>query len=166
MAAELAEYERLKQELQAYAAGLTAICLAATFLFYGRDVSASYGVGALAGLIYLRLLNNSVDGVGGGLGGAIGQQRLLIPLILTLGYNRYNTLAAEQVGLQLQLLPMLVGFFTYKGAVVAKQSMTLFSELSSSAAGGNGNGGGGSNSNSDAGEQGGDAASVERAFKK
>lgn len=38
--------------------------------------------------MYLRLLNRSVDSVGGGLGGALSQQRLLIPVILTLGYNR------------------------------------------------------------------------------
>ena len=52
-------------------------------------MAASYAVGALAGLIYLRLLNKSVDGVGGGIGGAISQNRLLIPLILALGYNRW-----------------------------------------------------------------------------
>ena len=55
-----------------------------------RDVAASYGVGALGGLVYLRLLNRSVDGVGGGLAGALGQQRLLIPIILALGYNRWG----------------------------------------------------------------------------
>lgn len=51
-------------------------------------MAASYGVGALGGLVYLRLLNRSVDGVGEGLGGAVGQPRLLIPVILALGYNR------------------------------------------------------------------------------
>jgi hypothetical protein len=33
------------------------------------------------------------------------------------------------MGLTLQLLPMLLGFFTYKGAVLAKQSLVLFAEL-------------------------------------
>lgn len=37
---------------------------------------------------------------------------------------------AEETGLTLQLLPMLLGFFTYKGAVIAKQSLVLFGELS------------------------------------
>lgn len=54
-----------------------------------RDVAASYGVGAVGGLIYLRLLNKSIDSVGVGLGGALGQPRLLIPVILALGYNRW-----------------------------------------------------------------------------
>jgi ATP synthase protein I len=134
VAAELAEeqarYDQLKKELYSWAIGLTAACFTATFVFYGRDVAASYGVGALGGLLYLRLLNRSMDGIGaGGMGAALGSNRLLIPLILTLGYNRYNLLLAEDTGLTLQLLPILVGFFTYKGAVIARQSLVLFGDL-------------------------------------
>jgi hypothetical protein len=242
-------------------------------------VAASYGVGALGGLLYLRLLNRSVDGVGGGLGGAVGQPRLLIPVILALGYNRwaarlccfggpgllhastcvqrrvtacivsglgrhlssvappmprkllwllpdarfqggpeaggltraegmkvrlqgrharrlqahnerpasrcppprrarrYNTMLAEETGLTLQLLPMLIGFFTYKLAVVAKQSLVLFGELAaaSQAAGqaaGGGEGGAGGAENAGGSSAGGgegadvDVTSVDRAFRK
>lgn len=39
-------------------------------------------------------------------------------------------LYAESLGLQLQLLPMLAGFFTYKAAVLGKNSLALFEELS------------------------------------
>jgi len=126
---ERLEFEAMKVEIQAWAAGLTIACLAATFTFYGHEVAASYGVGAMGGLVYLRLLNSSVDGLGGAAGAAAAQPRLLIPVILTLGYNRYNSLLAEDVGLTLQLLPMLVGFFTYKGAVVGRQGLALFEEL-------------------------------------
>lgn len=175
VAAERARYDELKAELQAWAAGLTVACLAATFAFYGRDVAASYGVGALGGLVYLRLLNRSVDGVGEGLGGAVGQPRLLIPVILALGYNRYNTLVAEQTGLTLELLPMLLGFFTYKGAVIAKQSLVLFGELASGARAGGGGGSEGSEGSeggqgdSGSGSGGGsevDVTSVDRAFRR
>lgn len=65
-------------------------------------------------------------------GSLAGQPRLLIPIILALGYNRFNTLAAEEVGVTLQLLPMLVGFFTYKGAVVVKTSTSLWYEMTAS----------------------------------
>jgi ATP synthase protein I len=131
LAEEAARYEELKKELYSWAVGLTAACFTATFVFYGRDVAASYGIGALGGLVYLRLLNRSMDGIGaGGMGAALGSNRLLIPLILTLGYNRYNLLLAQDTGLTLQLLPILVGFFTYKGAVIARQSLLLFSDLS------------------------------------
>lgn len=53
-----------------------------------QDVAASYAVGAVGGLLYLRLLGRSVDSVGGGGGGGLGQPRLLIPVILVLVFNR------------------------------------------------------------------------------
>ncbi|KAI8114540.1 hypothetical protein M9434_002662 [Picochlorum sp. BPE23] len=123
---ERERYDQLKRELQLWSVGLTAVCFGCTVAFYGRDVGASYGIGALGGLLYLRSLSRSVDSFG--VGGVGGGPRLLIPVILALGYNRYNTLVAEQSGLYLQLLPMLAGFFTYKGAVIARQSKALFDE--------------------------------------
>ena len=39
---------------------------------------------------------------------------------------------AEEVGITLQLLPMLLGFFTYKAAVLSKGSATLLSDLTAS----------------------------------
>lgn len=124
------EYDTMKRELQVWTIGLTAVCFACTVFFYGKDVGASYGVGALGGLLYLRSLTRSVDSFGNSLGGA-GSPRLLIPVILALGYNRYNTMIASQsdVAIHLQLLPMLVGFFTYKGAVIGKQGLDLLDEL-------------------------------------
>ena len=54
-----------------------------------QDTAASYGVGALGGLMYLRLLNKSVDGLGASFAGAAGgQARFAIPIALALGYNR------------------------------------------------------------------------------
>ncbi len=78
---------------------------------------------------------HSVDGLtrdAPSAGSLAGQPRLLIPIILALGYNRFNTLAADEVGVTLQLLPMLVGFFTYKGAVVVKTSVSLWDEMTAS----------------------------------
>lgn len=79
--------------------------------------------------------------------------------------RRYNTLVAEETGLALQLAPMLVGFFTYKGAVLARQSLALFAELAGSAQGGQR---GGDGADGEVGEQeaGMGVASVDRAFRK
>lgn len=45
---------------------------------------------------------------------------------------RWNTLAAHDVGITLQLLPMLLGFFTYKAAVIAKAGLSLLDSISKS----------------------------------
>jgi ATP synthase protein I len=59
-----------------------------------QDIAASYLLGALGGIIYLRLLKRSVDSIGGAsigsaAGGLASQPRLLIPVILVLASNRY-----------------------------------------------------------------------------
>lgn len=69
-------------------------------------------------------------GLSGGMNSAIGQPRLLIPVVLALTYNRWNTLYAEDYGIYLNLYGMLVGFFTYKLAVVGRQGLQLLSDLS------------------------------------
>lgn len=45
---------------------------------------------------------------------------------------RWNTLASGTTGIELTLMPMLLGFLTYKGAVIAKGAVDLFSDLSGS----------------------------------
>jgi len=136
--AETAAFEVLKKELVAWAAAAGIGGAAAAGAFYGPEVAASYAVGAVFGTVYLRLLGRSVDsfagggGIAGAAGAAVGQQRLLLPLILALGFNRYELLFADKLGHHAQLLPMLVGFFTYKAAVVGKQAATLLGELGDS----------------------------------
>jgi hypothetical protein len=43
--------------------------------------------------------------------------------------RRWNTLAADNVGVHLQLMPMLLGFLTYKGAVIARGAHVVASRL-------------------------------------
>ena len=90
--------------------------------------------------------------------------------------RRYNTMLADETGLTLTLLPMLLGFFTYKGAVLAKQSLVLFGELAGAgrAAEGAGSGAAGAaGAEAGAADEGGeggaaalDVTSVDRAFAK
>lgn len=39
-------------------------------------------------------------------------------------------MAAQDVGITLELLPMLLGFFTYKAAVIAKTGLSLLDSIS------------------------------------
>ncbi|KAK4374042.1 hypothetical protein RND71_004719 [Anisodus tanguticus] len=53
--------------------------------------------------------------------GAAGQPRLLVPVVLVMIYNRWNGILAAEYGLMhLELIPMLVGFLTYKIATFAQ----------------------------------------------
>ena len=42
---------------------------------------------------------------------------------------RYNTLLADDVGLHLELLPLLAGFFTYKAGVLGRSCLALFRQM-------------------------------------
>ncbi|GIL55622.1 hypothetical protein Vafri_11155 [Volvox africanus] len=128
---ERKRYEQLKLEQQVWTLAFSAAGFVMTYVSYSQDVAASYVVGALGGFAYLRLLSKSVDAVGAdgvqsGVNSITSQPRLLIPIILGLGYNRFNQLYSEQLGVHLELLPMLVGFFTYKLAVISRQYKDVF----------------------------------------
>ncbi|GFR48266.1 hypothetical protein Agub_g10131 [Astrephomene gubernaculifera] len=128
---ERQRYEQLKLEQQIWTLAFSAAGFAMTYVSYSKDVAVSYCVGALGGFLYLRLLSKSVDALGAdglesGASGMASQPRLLIPVILGLGYNRWNELYSDSLGVQLQLLPMLVGFFTYKLAVISRQYKDVF----------------------------------------
>ena len=60
-------------------------------------------------------------------GGLVGSQRLLIPVLLVLICNRFNTLYADELNLHLQVLFAIAGFFSYKvsGVVQALRDIGL-----------------------------------------
>ncbi|EXB78116.1 hypothetical protein L484_004818 [Morus notabilis] len=78
-----------------------------------------YGAGLVGSLVYMRMLGNTVDSMADGakglVKGAIGQPRMLVPFVLVMLYNRWNGILVPEYGfMHLELIPMLVGFFTYK----------------------------------------------------
>lgn len=134
-AEEAARYEAMKSDFQLWTVALTAIGFGMTYVTYSQDIAFSYLLGAASGFLYLRLLSRSVDGIGAqglqqGLSAAAGQPRFLVPVIAALAYNRWNQLYADQFGVHLELLPVLVGFFTYKIAIVGRQGLQLLQDLS------------------------------------
>ncbi|CAL2246659.1 unnamed protein product [Prunus armeniaca] len=113
------QYFKLKKRLQFLTLGLGGVGLVSAYVSYSPEIAASYGVGLLGSVAYMRMLGSSVDSMADGarglLKGAIGQPRLLVPVVLVMIFNRWNGLVVPQYGfMQLELIPMLVGFFTYK----------------------------------------------------
>jgi ATP synthase protein I len=125
--ADLERYETLKADLATFTVGIAGVTTVSVAALYTPEAAGSYAIGAAGGLLYLRLLSRSVDstsngaqGLGDVVEGTIGGQRLLVPAILVAGWNRWNALAAPVTGVELQIAPMLAGFFTYKVSAGAR----------------------------------------------
>eukprot|EP00210_Caulerpa_lentillifera_P009106 g8684.t1 len=121
-------YNQENTELFLWNLSLIGICFTMTYVSYSQDVALSYLSGAFGGLVYLRLLKKGLEGIagGGGISSLAAQPRFLIPVVLVMASNRWNALAADEYGIHVELLPMLVGFFTYKAAVIGRQSIVVF----------------------------------------
>ncbi|KAI3457137.1 hypothetical protein Pfo_013800 [Paulownia fortunei] len=113
------QYYKLKNKLQVLTLGIGGIGVLSAYFSYSPEIAASYSAGLLGSLAYMRMLGNSVDSMADGakglVKGAIGQPRLLVPVVLVMLYNRWNGILVPDYGfMHLDLIPMLVGFFTYK----------------------------------------------------
>ncbi|KAM7271894.1 hypothetical protein ACFE04_031108 [Oxalis oulophora] len=127
LAAESRElYFKLKNRLQVLTLGIGGIGLVSAYLSYTPEITISFGAGFLGSLMYIRMLGSSVDSMAPEAGqrlmkGAMGQPRLLVPVVLVMVFNRWNGILVPEYGIMsLQLIPMLVGFFTYKVATFAQ----------------------------------------------
>uniref|UniRef100_A0A0A9EPZ8 CGL160/ATPI domain-containing protein n=1 Tax=Arundo donax TaxID=35708 RepID=A0A0A9EPZ8_ARUDO len=119
------QYLKLKQRLQLFTLGIGGIGVVSAYFSYSPEIAASFGAGLIGSLVYLRMLGTSVDSLAGGTGetvkSAAAQPRLLIPVVLVMMYNRWNEILVPEYGfMHLELIPMLVGFFTYKIATFAQ----------------------------------------------
>ncbi|KAL7586971.1 hypothetical protein Lser_V15G40723 [Lactuca serriola] len=113
------QYTKLKSKLQILTLAIGGVGLVSAYISYTPEIAASYGAGFVGSLVYMRMLGNSIDGMADGARGvlkaAIGQPRLMVPVALVMIYNRWNGIVVPEYGLMhLELIPMLVGFFTYK----------------------------------------------------
>lgn len=110
------EYESLKRNLVLTTAGIAGVGTLLSGLLGGVDSGASFAIGSLGAVVYLRLLARKADSKGsdGSGGGGGGPPSILVPAILFMGYNRWNTLAGPEVDHYASLLPLFLGFFTYK----------------------------------------------------
>ena len=120
-----AEYARIKQELLGYTLAAGAVGTGACYASYGEGLGISFGVGAVASLIYVRLLSRSTDALasedaGAQIGGVAGSPRLLIPILLVLIFNKYHVKIEQEYGVDLNVLGLLAGFFVNKVASIAQ----------------------------------------------
>ncbi|MGK7888482.1 MAG: ATP synthase subunit I [Leptolyngbyaceae cyanobacterium] len=104
----MVEYYQLQQELWLTSIILIGIIFPTVWFTYSLNVALNYIVGASIGVVYIRLLGKKVEG--------IGRQKSMISNVrfaLIIGVLVIATRLQE-----LEILPIFLGFLTYKVAII------------------------------------------------
>uniref|UniRef100_A0A6U8N2Y0 CGL160/ATPI domain-containing protein n=1 Tax=Eutreptiella gymnastica TaxID=73025 RepID=A0A6U8N2Y0_9EUGL len=134
-------YAELKQELLILTASFALALSAFAWATKGQDTGLSVGVGGLGSVLYCLLLERKADG-------AKNTPTLLIPAALfALALSWGNASGPERFGFDLDLIPVVIGFLSYRLAIIVitlQESMRPSSDLDEggSVREGNGDGGG------------------------
>jgi len=102
------DYARLQRRLILATLMVAALAVPITAVTFDLPTAGSVLVGAIAGVLYLRLLARSVSKLGNG-SKKVGKLQLLVPVVLVLAAARLP---------QLELLPTILGFLLYKPALI------------------------------------------------
>lgn len=113
--ASMQEYYKLQEDLLKVTLILTGIIFASVWIFYSLNIALNYLIGACTGVVYLRMLAKNVE--------QLGQQNR------SLSKSRFAVfigliILATQLS-QLQVLPIFLGFLTYKVALLYQMVRAL-----------------------------------------
>lgn len=115
----MAEYYQLKQDLFVWTLAMSGIVFAGVWLNYSLNTALNYLLGACVGVVYLRMLAKNVERLGEG-GSRISSNRLALFAGLIIVATQWQ---------QLHIVPVFLGFLTYKAAIIAYTFQTTFSEF-------------------------------------
>ncbi|NEP88401.1 MAG: ATP synthase subunit I [Okeania sp. SIO2C2] len=102
------EYYKLQQELYVITLTITGIIFIFVWVFYSLNIALNYLIGATTSVVYLRMLAKEVESIGGDKR-SVGKTRLAIFVGLMILATQLN---------QLKILPIFLGFLTYKAALI------------------------------------------------
>lgn len=94
----------------------TGIIFFAVWVFYSLNIALNYLIGACTGVVYLRMLARNVERLGRQKQ-RIGKTHLALFIGLIVLASQWD---------QLQILPIFLGFLTYKVAIIAYMFRILF----------------------------------------
>jgi ATP synthase protein I len=112
----MGEYRQLKQELYLITLAITTMAFVTVALVYELRVAFNYLLGAVAGVVYLRLLAKDVDRIGNE-STKLSPNRLALFVGLMLVAAKWH---------ELQILPVFLGFLTYKAALLVYLLRTIW----------------------------------------
>lgn len=116
------EYYQLQQNLLLTTLAFSGVIFFSVWLAYSLPIALNYLIGACGGVVYLRMLAKSVANIGRG-SSRLGSGRLALVVGLVLVATRWQ---------QLEVVPVFLGFLTYKGALIAYTLWTAVLPKSSS----------------------------------
>lgn len=102
------EYYQLQQDLLKVTLILTGIVFVSVWIFYSLNIALNYLIGACTGVVYLRMLARNVAQLGREKQ-KVSSSRLALLAVVILVASRVD---------QLQIMPIFLGFMTYKAAVI------------------------------------------------
>nr|AAA21985.1 ATP synthase subunit 1 [Nostoc sp. PCC 7120 = FACHB-418] len=102
------EFYQLYQELVLITLVLTGVVFISVWIFYSLNIALNYLLGACTGVVYLRMLAKDVERLGREKQ-SLSKTRLALLMALILLAARWN---------QLQIMPIFLGFLTYKATLI------------------------------------------------
>jgi len=105
----MAEYYQLQRYLYLVMLVLTGTIFVGVWLAYSGQTALNYLLGAIAGLLYFRRLARDIEGLNTGGGFKFGGSRLGIFIAVMIIATQIKSLS---------LLPVFLGFLTYKAAII------------------------------------------------
>ena len=109
------EYFQLQRELFITALIATGVAFSSVWTFYSLEIALNYLLGACIGVVYLKMLAKGVEKLGREKP-KVGKNQLALFIGLIVIASQLN---------QLQIMPVFLGFLTYKVALIVYMFRTL-----------------------------------------
>jgi ATP synthase protein I len=118
----MAEFYQLRQELLLITLGLIVIAFPCVWIVYNLNIALNYLLGGCAGVAYLRLLAKNVEQLGKESNG-VGKSHIAVFVGVMIVVTQWN---------QLHVLPVFLGFLTFKATLLIYTVRTLIASNSQS----------------------------------
>jgi ATP synthase protein I len=112
----MTEFYQLQHELLITTLILTGLIFMPTWAFYSLNIALNYLLGACTGVVYLKLLARNVERFGSE-SSQISKSHLAVFVGVMIVATQWH---------QLHVLPVFLGFLTYKGTLLIYTLRTLF----------------------------------------